>query len=116
MLSEPELDGLRSVASGALPGTAIVETKSYTDNGGGGGTLGWTAAGTVACRIAPLSGSEMDTAERITAEGGFIVTLPYDTDLDETARLQIDGGTYNVAFVRSRSWDITKRVEVTRET
>lgn len=104
---------MRAVAAQALPGTAVIQTESFTDDGGGGGTLGWSAAGTVSCRIAPMTGSERDIADRVAEDAESVVTLPADTDIDASDRLLIDGRTYNVLHVRERdAWELTRRVEV----
>lgn len=116
MLTDNELDSMRAVAERALPGTAIIQTNTFTSDGGGGGSVGWAASGTVDCRIAPLSGDERTIGGRVTAEADSIVTLPFGTDIAEDARLVIDGTTYNVQAIRERSYEVTTRVEVARET
>lgn len=116
MLTEAQLTAMRTVAEDAMPGTAVVQSRSFSSDGGGGGSLAWTASGTVACRIAPIRGAEREIGDRISPDADSIVTLPFDTTLDTDARLVIDSRTYNVEAIRERSWPVTKRVEVVEET
>ena len=114
LLSDSELADLRATAATALPGTAIVMTQAWTSDGGGGGSVAWTASGTVDCRVAPVGGygaSEGQTGGRISPDAEFIITLPASTTVDTNARLVIDGDTFNVEAVRDRSWNVTTRVE-----
>lgn len=113
MLTAADIDSMRTVAAQALPGTAIIQTFTVTDDGGGGGTAAWTSAGTVDCRIAPLSGSEREIADRIAEDAESIVTLPAETVVTTKDRMLIAGGTFNVLALRDRNeWEITTRVEV----
>lgn len=113
MLTDAELDSMRADAALALPGTAVIQRETFTDDGGGGGTAGWTAAGTVDCRIAPISGSEREIADRIAQDAASVVTLPAETSITVRDRMVISGGTFNVMAIRQRNeWEITTRVEV----
>jgi head-tail adaptor len=115
LLTDAELTSMRATASEALPGSAVIQTSAYTSDGGGGGSYGWTASGTVACRIAPLNSAgegESTNGGRISANAEYIVTLPPSTSVDTNSRLVIDSQTYNVELVRDRSWNVTTRVEV----
>lgn len=113
MLTDAELDSMRATASEALPGTAIIQTESFASNSGGGGSATWTAAGTVDCRIAPISGNEREIADRIAEDARSIVTLPAETSITVRDRMVINGGTFNVMAIRDRDeWEITRRVEV----
>jgi SPP1 family predicted phage head-tail adaptor len=115
MLTEPELDAMRTTAAEALPGTAIIQTRSFTDDGGGGGTIGWTTSGTVDCRLAPIRGDEREIADRIAEDSDHLVTLPTTASVTVESRLLIAGGTFQVSAIRDRSWEITQRVEVVKE-
>lgn len=113
MLTTAELDRMRTVANRALPGTAIIHGGTTTSDGGGGytETFGPRAGGTVACRVAPLTGSEGEQGDRIAADADYIITLPAETTVETDDRIDIAGVTYNVVAVRDRSWEITRRVE-----
>lgn len=116
MLTDAELDAMRDTAAQALPGTAIIQSQSVTDDSGGGGSVSWTAAGTVACRVAPMSGNEREIADRIAEDAKWVITLPAETAITTKQRIVAGGGTFNVLAVRApRSYEITRRVEVGEE-
>lgn len=106
---------MRTVAEQALPGTAVIATQAFSSDGGGGGTTVWTAGGTVACRLAPIRGSEREIADRISADADYIVTVPHGATVTTDSRMVIAGGTFNVEAIRDRSWPVTQRVEVTKQ-
>lgn len=119
MLTEPELAAMRATAEEALPGTAVIQTSGWVSDGGGGGTTGWTNAGTIACRMAPITSAgddEGETGERITADSRFLFTLPAGTTVTTNSRILHSGGTFNVENVRERSWNVSTRVETVRQT
>ena len=115
MLTDAELSAMRTIAAEALPGTAVVSSVARTSDSGGGDTLAWTASGTVACRLAPISGNEREIGDRISADADYIVTLPGTVSVTTNSRLVIAGGTFNVEAIRDRSWNTTTRVEVVKE-
>lgn len=115
LLSAQDISAMRSIASQALWGTAVIQTEGFTDDGGGGGTSGWTASGTVSARLAPMTGSEREIADRIASDATSLVTLPAETEVTVNDRLSIDGRTYNVLAVRERTKEITRQVEVGEE-
>lgn len=109
---------MRTAASRALPGTAVVQTSTWVSDGGGGGTTAWAASGTVDCRLAPFGasrGEERLSGGRISPDADSVVTLPSGTAVDADDQLVISGGTYSVVHVRERSWETSRRVEVTRQ-
>jgi SPP1 family predicted phage head-tail adaptor len=102
---------MRTIAEQAMPGTAILQGGSLTTDGGGGWTEAFTAGGTVACRVAPINGSEREEGDRISAESQYVITLPAESVVQTDDRIVIAGVTYNVTAVRDRSWEVTRRVE-----
>lgn len=114
MLSSADLSSMRTEAARALPGTAVIYSQTSTSDGGGGGSIAWTAAGTVSCRLAPLRGDEREIADRISPDADFIVTLPVTASVTTNSRLLISGGTFNVAAIRDRDYEVTQRVEVVK--
>lgn len=117
MLTDSELEAMRATVVESLPDSAVIQTSGWVSDGGGGGTTGWTNAGTVACRIAPSAGAdEGETGERITATGRFVFTFPAETAVTTNSRIIHSGGTFNVENVRSRSWNTATRVEAVKET
>jgi SPP1 family predicted phage head-tail adaptor len=116
MFSDGDLARMRTVAgTAALPDTAVVYTHAYVSDGGGGGSTTWTVAGTTPCRIAPLGGAENLYGGRISPDADSIITLRHDATITTNSRLVANGGTYNVEYVRDRSWELTTRVEARKE-
>ena len=111
MLTADELTQMRADAAEALPGTAIIQTQAETSDGGGGVTVAWTAAGTVDCRIAPLTGTEREMGDRISSDADYLITLPHNASVTTNSRIVAGGGTYSVEAIRDRSWNVTTRVE-----
>lgn len=111
MLTATDLASMRATAERALPGTAVIQWGTLTSDGGGGWTEGFVASGTVACRVAPISGSEREVGDRVSAESQYVITLPAETSVETDDRIVVSGVTYNVTAVRDRSWEVTRRVE-----
>jgi len=116
MLTTADLTAMRTIANAALPGTAVITGGTFASDGGGGGSVVYVAGGTVACRLGPIRGDEREMGERISPDADSIVTLPFNAVVTEDSRLTIDGDTYNVAAIRDRSWPVTLRVEVVKQT
>lgn len=111
MLSPADLASMRATAEQALPGTAVIHSGTLTSDGGGGYSESFAAAGTVSCRVAPISGAEREEGGRISADSEYVITLPAETAVETDDQIQVAGITYNVTAVRDRSWEVTRRVE-----
>ncbi len=115
MLTASELTAMRAVVNTSLAGTAIIERGTLTSDSGGGYTEGWSSAGTVSCRIAPLGGMEDVTGSRISADADWMLTVPFDTSITENDRVVSAGGTFTVRAVRTpRTFELSRRAEVER--
>lgn len=118
MLTDAELAAIRTTAGAALPDTAVIQSKTWTSDGGGAGTSTWTASGTVDCRIAPSgidAGREGESGGRISADAEYIATLPFDANVNNNSRLVIGGTTYNIEAIRVRSWSASTICELRRD-
>lgn len=116
MLTDAELEEMRDVAAQALPGTAVITLGgTLVSDGGGGGSISYTSGGTVACRVAPISGTEREIADRISSDAEFVITLPHSANVTTDAKLAISGSTYSVEAIRDRSYEITTRVEAVKD-
>lgn len=106
---------MRDVAEQTLDSTAVVQSKTYASDGGGGGTTVWAASGTVACHLSPIPAYENDEreiAERIAADADWIVTVPAETSVTTENRIVTEGKTLNVEACHApRTWEITTRLE-----
>lgn len=114
-LTAGELVSMRDTADTlGLPGTAVLLTPTFTNDGQGGQTASWGTAGTVAARIAFMKdGAERNVGDRLTKVASWIVTLPASTSVAQTGRIVIDSTTYEVVEVLPRpAEEISRRVRV----
>ena len=103
---------MRDTLEASLPGTAVVKSRSWVSDGGGGGTTTYTASGTVDCRIAPLMAGEAVEGERIDSDSEYVFTFPYDTAVEGDSVITYDSRDFTVTGMREpRSWEISRRVE-----
>lgn len=115
MLTAAELTAMRTTAGSALPDSCVIQSRSLVSDGGGGGTVTWTASGTVDCRLAPAQATEDEHGGRISPEAEFTITLPSSAAVTTESRIVHNAGIFNVEAVRTRSWNLTQRVEANKE-
>jgi hypothetical protein len=112
MLTAADLASMRETIEDSLPDVAVIKTRSWVSDGGGGGTTTYTAAGTVECRVAPISAAEKYQGERIHPDTEYVFTFPYDAAIPGDAVITVGSINYTVTGQRSpRSWEISRRVE-----
>lgn len=89
-------------------------TATVTSDAGGGGTTAWSFAGTVPCRIDPLSaGTGMTLAGRIDERSTHLVTVPAGVTVTSNDRFGIAGrGTFEVTATRDQTSRATVEFEV----
>ena len=99
----------------SLAGTAIIQTQSYQSDGGGGGTVAWTNAGTIPFRIATLTaGDERVAGGRIHPDTEYIGTAPAGSDvITDDAQILYGSQTFAVTAIHApRTWEVSRRVEL----
>lgn len=108
---------MRAQAADLMPGTAIVQRATLTNDGEGGWAETWANAGTVACRLDAIDArtrTEVQAA-REARQTFYLLTVPYDTTLLFSDRVSVGGVAYEVAEVHGAdSWAVTKRARVAR--
>jgi SPP1 family predicted phage head-tail adaptor len=115
LLSAAELDQMRADLETLLPDTCIIASVSYVSNGAGEWVPTWTDAGSVACRLDPIRGSEKISGGAIEAFNGYILTLPYNAVIVPTNRVTVNGTDYNVTSVTiGDSWKLDTRCQIER--
>lgn len=115
LLTAADITNMRTVLDQSLPGTAVIYARSYTSDGGGGGTIGFTVSGTVSARIAPLTASEEVAGDRLAPEANWLLTLPANTSITADSQVVMGGGTFAVEAVHGpRSFEVSRRVEVSK--
>lgn len=114
ILTAAEMATIRADLDAILPDTCGVITVTRT-NVEGGTTEAESAPVSVACRVAPLTQRDaaIAAAEGFTAE--YVVTLPAETPITASSRIQWNGVTYEVnGPPRIRSQELSRRVYVVR--
>lgn len=106
---------MRATIAQSYGGTAVIQSESFGDDAGGGGTATWTASGTANCRLASINGGEREMGNRIAEDATWIITLPATTSVTTNSRIIVTGsghnGTYEVLAVRAWTPSISKRLE-----
>lgn len=121
MLSSRELEFMREAIEDLLPDTCDILQVTETPDGFGGVTQTWGTAsnGTaVPCRmdiINRASDGETVSGAGIKAFQETILSMPYDTQITVTNRVQHNGTVYNVHSVNTgQSWIAVKRATLER--
>jgi hypothetical protein len=116
VITAAELAEMRDDLEDSLPDLAVIQTRGFLSDGGGGGTTTWTVAGTVSCRVTPVSSSgegEAVRGGRVHPDTEYVFTFPYDTAITDTHQVVHAGGTFTATAVRApKSWEISRRVEM----
>jgi hypothetical protein len=104
---------MRSTVAESLPGTAIIRSRGWVSDGGGGGTTTYTASGTIDCRVAPANPeAEAAQGDRLQPDTEYIFTFAYDAGLNLESLITYDGKNYAVTSLRApRTWELSRRVE-----
>ena len=104
---------MRATVEDSLAGTAIVKTRTWVSDGGGGGTTVYIAAGTLDCRVAPFSpANEKVAGERLNPDTEYVFTFAFDTAVLPDSLITYDGRNFAVTAVRApRTWEVSRRVE-----
>ena len=113
-LTYNELSGMREVINQLLPQTCNILSPTYNPNGQGGGTTTWgTASASVACRLDVITGMEQVTRGALQPYTRSVLSMPYDTTVDETYRIELGSNTYAVKSVNTdQGWIAVRRCEL----
>ena len=104
---------MRATLDASLPDSAVIKTRAWVSDGGGGGTTTYVASGTIACRIAPVAAAgERVQGEKIHPDTEYVLTFPYDTAVADDSLITLGSRDYSVTSLREpRSWPVSMRVE-----
>lgn len=111
MFTAKELADLRSDLLDLMPDSCRIERPSYV-NPDGYAEEGWgTAVVSIACRFDPdTTRKDVETvADREAHIARYIVTLPYDADIQDGDRLAFSGKTYEVLQIHDVHSDHASR-------
>lgn len=111
-LTSAELTGMRDAIEQLFPQTCNIITVTLTPDGMGGNTesLGTTTA---SCRLDVESGMEQVVGGALQPYTRSMLSLPYDTTIDEANRIEIGSNTYAVKSVNTdQGWIAVRRCEL----
>jgi head-tail adaptor len=113
MIPTSELAQIRSDLEQTLPDTCNILSLTRTSDSQGGWSEVWGTAGTsIACRLDFIAGGEGINSGALMPYSRAIVTLPHDTTIAATNRIEHDDVTYTVQAVNIGSWLGVKRASV----
>lgn len=111
-----ELSAMRAAVASVLPDTCAISRLREVSDGQGGMVQSWAAVGTVSCRLAANSGQARAVAGQAQSVGAYILTVPYDTDIQFADRATVNSVVYRVAFVNDvNDWRTAIRCDVNAE-
>ena len=118
MLTAGELHLMRETTGLVLPGTAVIKTMARVSDGMGGSTTTWTATGTVDARmdyLARTGDTEDVEGARVAEVMDYVCTVPYNTAVPATARIEYDGTEYEVQTAPvADPWRLCQRAYCTK--
>lgn len=114
------LSAMRDAIESLLPDTCNTLSPTHSADGQGGVTTTWGTVGTaLACRLdviqsrGVLAGGEQNTGGAIQAYASYMLSVPYDTALEESYRVEHNGNLYAVKTVNNnQSWKAVVRAEL----
>ena len=112
MLDTSALTYMRESVELLMPDVCNVLAVTEVNNGQGGITETWgTAYSNVKCRLDMKSGNMPVVGGAVQQFTSYMLSLPYDTVIDATSRVEIDSVTYAVTSINDgQSWNVVKRV------
>ena len=111
MLTDTDLADMRDAIGELLPAVCDILTVTRTSDGQGGFTDAWgTATASVKCRLDWKRGDERVFGSNLQPYTGWVLSLPFDTTITETQRIQLGQIVYNVVMVdNNKSWNAVLR-------
>lgn len=109
------LSGMRDTVLRTLPDDVTVQARDRTRTPTGGSDYTWSDVVTVKGRIASLTRSDIEIAQRLEIDTTNAVIVPHDAGVTPDSRLLIGGVAYDVSAVfRNESWPVLMRVLVAK--
>ena len=77
-----------------------IRREVRTADGMGGSTLSWSTVATVWAKVRPMTGSEREHSDRLSAPANYIVVIRYRDDITEADTLLWKGIEFNIRFAK----------------
>jgi SPP1 family predicted phage head-tail adaptor len=87
---------------GELDQRVTIQRELRVDDGMGGSTLTWETVATVWAHVRPMSGRELERAQKVGAETMYLVVIHNRSDVDESCTLLWRGKRLNIRTVKLR--------------
>jgi hypothetical protein len=114
-LSASDLEYMQASIEELLPDTCYILSPTLTADGAGGFTESFGTAGTADCCLDAKSGGERTVGASIQPVFSYMLTLPFDTTILDTYRVEVDSNTFTVTSIDlGKSWDACLRVTLER--
>ena len=105
------LTAMREAIAELLPDTCYVLTVTDTPDGFGGVTQSYGTSAAVSCRLDMKSSREPTQGGAIQQFSSYMLSVPYDTTIEETDNVLHNGIQYAVTSINEDiSWQAVKRV------
>ncbi len=116
MLTDTELAQMREAIEDILAETCTIYTCSMIGDGQGGKSEQWSAGTATVCRLALMSAEDATRyADKLGAQSGWVITLPYDTDVSVYDKIVVDDVEYRVIGTNEHeSWIMAMRAYCAR--
>jgi SPP1 family predicted phage head-tail adaptor len=86
--------------AGELDQRVTLRREVRTADGMGGSTLSWTNIATVWAKVRPMSGTEREHSDRLSAPANYIIVIRHRSDLTEADILVWRDVEFNIRFVK----------------
>jgi hypothetical protein len=115
-LTNGELADMRAAIQQLLPDTCNLLSPTHSPDGMGGEATAWGTVGTaLACRLDVSMGREVLAGGAVRHFVSYMLSLPYDTTVEPTYRVEAGSSTFAVKSVNlEQSWSAVRRVELER--
>lgn len=115
IVSTGRLERMRDVAERTMTDECAITRAVETRDNQGGVITDWDnpeIVATVACRVAPTDARavEREVGGQIQPQSAWTVTVPAETDVRSTDRIESDGHTYHVVKAIHRTLEIERAV------
>jgi hypothetical protein len=113
LLTGPELAEVREEMLILLPEIGRVLTQTQVKTAGGGYKETFVPGDDMPCAIKPVMAANGMSGGRIDDRTTDLLQVPAETEIRPVDRFEVDGwGTFEVTFVRRRSEELLRTVEV----
>lgn len=115
LISDNNLAKMRKTQELNLPETAYIQKLVSESDDSGGYYESWQSAGQAPARLGNVKGEqEREIAGQLGVEKVNVITLPADTEVDDTDRIQVNDVQYIVHWTNKNKSNLTAlRVMVT---